>query len=71
MKWRARVTSASAHLAPKGQQGPHGARVSHPQRVARKTDDENNFHVTLPSARCGSESRAPEQYLGSLVLLSV
>jgi len=30
-----------------------------PQRVAGKTEAENRFPVALPSARCGSQSRAP------------
>ena len=38
-----------------------GARVCDPQRVARRTDAGTNFHLTLPSTRCGSQSRAPEQ----------
>jgi len=37
----------------------NGARVCDPQRVASENNAENNFHVTLLSTRCGSQSRAP------------
>jgi len=37
-----------------------GARVCDPRRVICKTSAGNTFHATFPSARCGSQSRAPE-----------
>ena len=38
-----------------------GARICDPQRVTSRTDAGTNFRATLPSTRCGSQSRAPEQ----------
>jgi len=37
-----------------------GARLCEPQGVACKTDVENGFAVTLPTARGGSQTRAPK-----------
>jgi hypothetical protein len=48
----------------------NGARVCDPQRVAGRTDVGTNFRVTLPSARCGSQSRAPFQFGGPFLLSS-
>ena len=39
--------------------GVPGARVCDPQRVAGKAGPQKEFHLTFPSACCGSESRAP------------
>jgi len=49
------VRSALDHLT-----AANRARVCDPQHVARKTESEKRSNVSLPSERCGSQSRAPQ-----------
>src|SRR5207245_2287111 len=49
------VRSALGHLTDE-----NGARVCDPQHVDRKTESEKGSNISLPSERCGSRSRAPQ-----------